>query len=118
MLKPNKLLHACREETPRLWQVQAFILYEEAIPDSKAEITALQSIVGTLHKCRVFAPENRDVLVHKATGYSAKLLKKADQCRAVCTCSNLFWQEEVSHMRSVYIHTECVCLYTMYNHAM
>jgi len=36
------------------------------------------------------------VLVHKATGYSAKLLKKADQCRAVCTCSHLFWQEEVS----------------------
>ncbi|KAA6425083.1 MAG: vacuolar sorting-associated 35B-like [Trebouxia sp. A1-2] len=73
---------------------EAFILYEEAIPDSKAEITALQSIVGTLHKCRVFSPENRDVLVHKATGYSAKLLKKADQCRAVCTCSHLFWQEE------------------------
>ncbi|DBA95664.1 hypothetical protein WJX82_011441 [Trebouxia sp. C0006] len=73
---------------------QAFILYEEAIPDSKAEITALQSIVGTLHKCRVFSPENRDVLVHKATGYSAKLLKKPDQCRAVCTCSHLFWQEE------------------------
>jgi len=76
--------------------MQAFILYEEAIPDSKAEITTLQSIVGTLHKCRVFAAENRDVLVHKATGYSAKLLKKADQCRAVCTCSHLFWQEEVS----------------------
>ena len=52
--------------------------------------------MGTLHKCRVFSPENRDVLVHKATGYSAKLLKKADQCRAVCTCSHLFWQEEVS----------------------
>ena len=71
------------------------MLYEEAIPDSKAEMTALQSIVGTLHKCCVFSTENRDVLVHKATGYSAKLLKKADQCRAVCTCSHLFWQEEV-----------------------
>ncbi|KAL3144750.1 hypothetical protein ABBQ38_001871 [Trebouxia sp. C0009 RCD-2024] len=73
---------------------QAFILYEEAIPDSKAQVTALQSIVGTLHRCRIFTAENRDVLVHKATGYSAKLLKKADQCRAVCTCSHLFWQED------------------------
>lgn len=73
---------------------QAFILYEEAIPDSKAQVTALQSIVSSLHRCRIFTPENRDVLVHKATGYSAKLLKKADQCRAVCTCSHLFWQEE------------------------
>ena len=33
--------------------------------------------------------------MHKATGYSAKLLKKADQCRAVCTCSHLYWQDEV-----------------------
>ena len=73
--------------------LQAFILYEEAIPDSKAEITALQSIVGVLHQCRVFTAESRDTLVHKATGYSAKLLKKPDQCRAVCACSHLFWQE-------------------------
>lgn len=75
--------------------LQAFILYEEAIPDSKAEITALQSIAGVLHRCHVFGRENRDILVHKATGYSAKLLKKADQCRAVCTCSHLYWQDEV-----------------------
>ena len=38
---------------------QAFILYEEAVPDSKGEVTALQSIVGTLHRCRVFGPDNR-----------------------------------------------------------
>ena len=75
--------------------LQAFILYEEAIPDSKAEVTALQSIAGVLHRCHVFGQENRDILVHKATGYSAKLLKKADQCRAVCTCSHLYWQDEV-----------------------
>lgn len=75
--------------------LQAFILYEEAIPDSKAEIMALQSIAGVLHRCHVFGRENRDILVHKATGYSAKLLKKADQCRAVCTCSHLYWQDEV-----------------------
>eukprot|EP00891_Asterochloris_glomerata_P001826 jgi/Astpho2/1826/e_gw1.00038.20.1_t len=75
---------------------QAFILYEEAIPDSKAEIMALQSIAGVLHRCHVFGRENRDILVHKATGYSAKLLKKADQCRAVCTCSHLYWQDEVN----------------------
>jgi len=38
---------------------QAFILYEEAVPDSKGEVTALQSIVGTLHRCRVFGADNR-----------------------------------------------------------
>ena len=29
------------------------------MPDSKGEVTALQSIVGTLHRCRVFGPDNR-----------------------------------------------------------
>ena len=71
---------------------QAFLLYEEAIPDSAAERTALASIVGALQRCAVFPPEPRAALVHKATGYSAKLLRKPDQCRAVLACSRLFWQ--------------------------
>ncbi|KAK9803789.1 hypothetical protein WJX73_008689 [Symbiochloris irregularis] len=73
---------------------QAFIIYEEAIPDSSSERTALASIVGALQRIRVFSPDSRASLVHKATGYSAKLLRKADQCRAVLACSHLLWQEE------------------------
>lgn len=72
--------------------MQAFVLFEESIPDSAAERTALSSIVGALHGCRVFSPDSRSTLVHKATGYSAKLLRKADQCRAVLACSHLHWQ--------------------------
>ena len=72
--------------------MQAFLLFEESIPDSAAERTALASIVGVLHGCRVFSAESRSTLVHKATGYSAKLLRKADQCRAVLACSHLHWQ--------------------------
>ncbi|CAL5218743.1 g459 [Coccomyxa viridis] len=72
---------------------QAFVLFEESIPDSAAERTALSSIVGALHGCRVFSPDSRSTLVHKATGYSAKLLRKADQCRAVLACSHLHWQD-------------------------
>ena len=30
--------------------VQAFILYEESIPDSRQEVRALQSIMGTLNR--------------------------------------------------------------------
>ena len=71
---------------------QAFILFEEAIPDSASERVALASITGALQRCRIFPPEPRATLVHKATGYSAKLLRKADQCRAVLACSHLYWQ--------------------------
>lgn len=73
---------------------QAYILYEEEISDSKAQVTALQLIIGTLQRMHVFGVENRDTLTHKATGYSAKLLKKPDQCRAVYACSHLFWLED------------------------
>lgn len=85
-------------------------------------MTALQLIIGTLQRMHVFGVENRDTLTHKATGvfprdmlilsrfkwlclkadkgklillqYSAKLLKKPDQCRAVYACSHLFWLED------------------------
>lgn len=73
---------------------QAFILYEEEIADSKAQVTAIHLIIGTLQRITVFGVENRDTLTHKATGYSAKLLKKQDQCKAVYVCSHLFWVEE------------------------
>ncbi|XP_023643486.1 vacuolar protein sorting-associated protein 35B [Capsella rubella] len=74
---------------------QAFILYEEEIADSKAQVTAIHLIVGTLQRINVFGVENRDTLTHKATGYSARLLKKPDQCRAVYACSHLFWVDDL-----------------------
>ncbi|KAM7273633.1 hypothetical protein ACFE04_028297 [Oxalis oulophora] len=73
---------------------QAYILYEEEISDSKAQIMALHLIIGTLQRMHVFGVENRDTLTHKATRYSAKLLKKPDQCRAVYACSQLFWVDD------------------------
>ncbi|XP_024039742.1 vacuolar protein sorting-associated protein 35B isoform X2 [Citrus clementina] len=73
---------------------QAFMLYEEEIADSKAQVTAIHLIIGTLQRISVFGIENRDTLTHKATGYSARLLKKPDQCRAVYACSHLFWVDD------------------------
>lgn len=84
-------------------------------------MTAIHLIIGTLQRVNVFGVENRDTLTHKATGvtldflechvsiitflllprliifyfqYSAKLLKKPDQCRAVYACSHLFWVDD------------------------
>ncbi|KAG6435326.1 hypothetical protein SASPL_100197 [Salvia splendens] len=73
---------------------QSFVLYEEEVADSKAQVTAIHLIIGTLQRVNVFGVENRDTLTHKATGYSAKLLKKPDQCRAVYACSHLFWVDD------------------------
>ncbi|CAH2064400.1 unnamed protein product [Thlaspi arvense] len=78
---------------------KAYLLYEEEISDSKAQVTALRLIIGTLQRMRVFNVENRDTLIHKATGYSAKLLKKPDQCRAVYECAHLFWVDECENLK-------------------
>ncbi|CAH8268240.1 unnamed protein product [Arabidopsis lyrata] len=78
---------------------KAYLLYEEEISDSKAQVTALRLIIGTLQRMRVFNVENRDTLTHKATGYSARLLRKPDQCRAVYECSHLFWADECENLK-------------------
>ncbi|XP_039011813.1 vacuolar protein sorting-associated protein 35A-like isoform X2 [Hibiscus syriacus] len=78
---------------------QAYILYEEEISDSRAQVTAIHLIIGTLQRMHVFGVENRDTLTHKATGYSAKLLKKPDQCRAVYACSHLFWVDDQDNVK-------------------
>ncbi|XP_044469869.1 vacuolar protein sorting-associated protein 35A-like [Mangifera indica] len=78
---------------------QAYILYEEEISDSRAQVTAIHLIIGTLQRMHVFGVENRDTLTHKATGYSARLLKKPDQCRAVYACSHLFWVDDQDNMK-------------------
>ncbi|THG02794.1 hypothetical protein TEA_017024 [Camellia sinensis var. sinensis] len=78
---------------------QAYILYEEEISDSRAQVTAIHLIIGTLQRMHVFGVENRDTLTHKATGYSAKLLKKPDQCRAVYACSHLFWVDDNDNIK-------------------
>ncbi|KAJ8764256.1 hypothetical protein K2173_005996 [Erythroxylum novogranatense] len=78
---------------------QAYILYEEEVSDSRAQVTALHLIIGTLQRMHVFGVENRDTLTHKATGYSAKLLKKPDQCRAVYGCAHLFWVDDQDNLK-------------------
>jgi len=70
---------------------QASILYEDELTDSKAQVRALSTMVGTLLECRNFTAEDYDTLITKTTQYGAKLLKKPDQCRMVTLCSHLFW---------------------------
>lgn len=70
---------------------QALISYEEEISDSKAQLSAISIITGTIFSLKNPNPENYDTLATKATQHSAKLLKKPDQCRAVYNCTHLFW---------------------------
>eukprot|EP00959_Pyramimonas_sp_CCMP1952_P092604 1938022-Pyramimonas_sp.AAC.1 len=60
------------------------------------QVSSLQLFIGALSRVTCLATENRDSLVHKCAGYSSRLLKKPDQCRAAYLCSHLFWTDEVN----------------------
>ncbi|KAF8955537.1 Vacuolar protein sorting-associated protein 35 [Entomortierella lignicola] len=71
--------------------VQAFTIYEESISESKAQFQAITLMVGTLRTTSCFNLNHYDTLITKCALHGAKLLKKPDQCRAVYTCSHLWW---------------------------
>ncbi|KAG0057555.1 Vacuolar protein sorting-associated protein 35 [Gryganskiella cystojenkinii] len=71
--------------------VQAFTIYEESISESKAQFQAITLMVGTLRTTSCFNVDHYDTLITKCALHGAKLLKKPDQCRAVYTCSHLWW---------------------------
>lgn len=71
--------------------VQAFLAYEDEIADSKQQYSAILLLVASLQTFVSLSQENWDTLVTKATQHCAKLLKKADQCRAVYQCAHVFW---------------------------
>ncbi|KAI7872167.1 vacuolar protein sorting-associated protein 35 [Spinellus fusiger] len=82
------------EEIAYEFFVEAFTIYEESISDSKAQLEAITSIIGTLQQTSVFSVDNYDTLITKATLHSSKLLKRPDQCRAVYLSSHLWWAAE------------------------
>lgn len=82
------------EELTYEFYVQAFSVYEESIPDSRGQLHAITSIIGTLQNARVFGIDNYDTLITKAALHSAKLLKKPHQATAVLAASHLWWQQD------------------------
>ncbi|KAL8445098.1 hypothetical protein Emag_005205 [Eimeria magna] len=71
---------------------QALVCFEEEITESKRQFAALTEMVGCLSGfIRGLDRENYESIASKITQHGAKLLKKPDQCRAVLSCSHLYW---------------------------
>ncbi|KAB8338781.1 hypothetical protein FH972_021726 [Carpinus fangiana] len=83
------------EEVAYEFFAQAFTVYEESVSDSRAQYQAVCCIAGSLHGTRNFSRDNYDTLITKCALHGSKLLKKPDQCRAVCAASHLWWSTEV-----------------------
>jgi len=70
---------------------QAFSIYEEEISDSKAQLSAITLVMGTLEQMSCFGEENQEPLLTQCALAASKLLKKPDQCRGVAVSAHLFW---------------------------
>ncbi|KAI9216823.1 vacuolar protein sorting-associated protein 35-domain-containing protein [Blastocladiella britannica] len=79
------------EEIAYEFFVMALTAYEESINDSRMQFAVLTAVINALLECRVFGVDNYDTLATKCTLHAARLLKRADQCRAAIQCAHLFW---------------------------
>ncbi|BFZ13558.1 hypothetical protein BsWGS_16597 [Bradybaena similaris] len=82
---------------------QAFSIYEDEISDSKAQLSAITLIIGTLEQMSCFGEDNQEPLFTQCALAASKLLKKPDQCRGVAISSHLFWSGK-SHARGAELH--------------
>ncbi|CAG9316635.1 unnamed protein product [Blepharisma stoltei] len=72
---------------------QAFRVYFDEFANSRSKFSAISMIAGTLVGSNCFEEENFDTLVFKCTQFSARQLKKADQCKGVAICTHLFYNK-------------------------
>ena len=83
------------EELTYEFFVQAFVIYEESISESRAQLQAIVGIISGLQASRVFGNDNYDTLITKAALHGSKLLKKGHQATAVLAASHMWWQGEI-----------------------
>lgn len=87
----------CRlEELTYEFCVQAFVVYEESISESRSQLQAITGIISSLQTSRVFGNDNYDTLITKAALHGSKLLKKSHQATAVLYASHMWWQADVT----------------------
>jgi vacuolar protein sorting-associated protein 35 len=89
---------------------QSFTLYED-MAVAKLQVRSVTLAAGVLYECTGFNQENYQNLVTSVAKYSAKLLKKPDQCRMVQNCCPLFFAFDEAHQKPYSDGKKCLeCL--------
>lgn len=73
---------------------QSFTLYEQAITDPKVQQRCIVCLMGALLECKSLSKEDYERLITKTAQFSAKVLKKPNQCELVAQCAHLFYPAE------------------------
>ena len=83
--------HAALEPVAYDAYEQAFALFEEGLADAATERCALGTLAGALSRAAALAPDSRDALAHKLGACAGRLLRRADQCRALLAAARAHW---------------------------
>lgn len=70
---------------------RAFVLYEEQICEGKAQYRCITCLSGALLAVRSISTQEYESLITKTAQFSAKVVKKPDQCHLVALCAHLFY---------------------------
>jgi len=70
---------------------QGVLLHEEDISESKSQERCVVKIIGALLAFQTLSNEEYERFITKAAQFSAKLVKKQEQCRMVALCAHLFY---------------------------
>ncbi len=87
---------------------QAMTIYEDEIADSLQQYRAITLVIGTLCTMKFADTESYENLITKTAKQSMKLMRKSDQCRAVCMSSHLFWRSGEGSYRDGKRVLECL----------
>ncbi len=80
---------------------EIFNIYESSILESNVQQKILVDLIGSLLvSAKCFGQSDYESLITKVTQYSARLVKKTDQCKTVMLCSHLFYSEETGYTNS------------------
>ncbi|KAI8615838.1 vacuolar protein sorting-associated protein 35 [Chytriomyces sp. MP71] len=88
--------HECRnEEAAYEAIVNAITTYEENAVETRHQLALMHALIGTLSGISAgLESESYGTLVGRVVVHSGRLLKKADQCRAILVAAHLYWGQE------------------------
>lgn len=81
---------------------QALILYEEKVSDGSSQYRCISSLSSALLTIKSISNEDYESMVTKTAQFSAKILKKHEQCQLIGLCAHLFYPTSTSDTKHSY----------------
>jgi vacuolar protein sorting-associated protein 35 len=82
--------------------VQALGRFEHDLVEVSSQYRSLESIIGTLLEAKSLRKAEYESMCTKVAQFSAKIVRKADQCRLVMNCAHLFYPVATTRDISIY----------------